>query len=100
MINVIHVGKKQQIPNHYVVILNKHVKYVQVLLYGVLNNNNWSLDTQTTGYWDCCKLSCSQSNKGNMNSPILACDAKTRTKIYNPEIKDVCHSGTYSSCDD
>ena len=38
---------------------------------------DWHQGTYTTGYWDCCKPSCSWSGKGDVEAPVLSCEAET-----------------------
>jgi len=57
--------------------------------------------TWTTGYWDCCKPSCSWPNKGSVNKPTLACDANTGAKLTDPNVPSVCGGqGSAASCAD
>merc|ERR1712117_422263 len=47
------------------------------------SSDDWVRGTWTTGYWDCCKPSCSWPGKGNTNRPVLACDADTGERLEN-----------------
>ena len=38
------------------------------------STTGWTQGTYTTGYWDCCKPSCSWPGKGHVNHPTLSCD--------------------------
>eukprot|EP00928_Gymnodinium_smaydae_P065769 TRINITY_DN48867_c0_g1_i1.p1 TRINITY_DN48867_c0_g1~~TRINITY_DN48867_c0_g1_i1.p1 ORF type:complete len:468 (-),score=45.65 TRINITY_DN48867_c0_g1_i1:128-1531(-) len=64
------------------------------------DDGQWNHGTWTTGYWDCCKPSCAWSNKGNVNTPTKACDAKTGKKLSNPNVASVCGGGTAAACAD
>jgi len=65
------------------------------------STDDWVRGTWTTGYWDCCKPSCSWPNKGNMNRPVLACDADTGEKLMDANEPSVCNGGGKSaSCAD
>jgi len=57
--------------------------------------------TYTTGYWDCCKPSCSWPGKGNVNRPTLSCDANTGQKLFDANEGSVCGGvGRSASCPD
>jgi len=56
--------------------------------------------TWTTGYWDCCKPSCSWPNKGRMSRPVLSCDASTGEKLTDANVASVCDGGPAASCAD
>jgi len=60
--------------------------------------NGWIPGTWTTGYWDCCKPSCSWSGKGNVKIPVQACDAQTGERLANPDEPSVCQGGRAASC--
>merc|ERR1719277_349544 len=53
----------------------------------------WKHGTWTTGYWDCCKPSCSWANKGRVSRPTLACDAATGRKLADANVASVCRGG-------
>lgn len=53
----------------------------------------------TTGYWDCCKPSCSWNGKGNVDTPTRACDA-TGAVLDDINAASVCDGGTAASCAD
>lgn len=68
---------------------------------GPATSGDWVRGTWTTGYWDCCKPSCSWPDKGNMNRPVLACDADTGAKLANTNEPSVCGGGgKAASCAD
>jgi len=50
----------------------------------------WETGTWTTGYWDCCKPSCSWPNKGKLDSPVASCDAHTGKRLDSANVKSVC----------
>jgi len=56
--------------------------------------------TWTTGYWDCCKPSCSWPDKGDVDKPFQACDARTGAKLFDANEKSVCDGGNAASCID
>eukprot|EP00928_Gymnodinium_smaydae_P090241 TRINITY_DN74069_c0_g1_i1.p1 TRINITY_DN74069_c0_g1~~TRINITY_DN74069_c0_g1_i1.p1 ORF type:complete len:763 (+),score=84.50 TRINITY_DN74069_c0_g1_i1:52-2340(+) len=58
----------------------------------------WVTGTWTTGYWDCCKPSCSWPGKGNVNKPTLSCNAQTGATLADPNVKSVCDGGNAASC--
>mmetsp|Transcript_62000 Transcript_62000/g.135582 ORF Transcript_62000/g.135582 Transcript_62000/m.135582 type:complete len:468 (+) Transcript_62000:112-1515(+) len=62
--------------------------------------SKWISGTYTTGYWDCCKPSCSWSGKGNVKKPIRSCSSKTGEKLFDADTKSVCDGGTAASCPD
>jgi len=64
------------------------------------SNSSWVEGTYTTGYWDCCKPSCSWPGKGSTNQPVQACHATTGQKLTDPNVKSVCHGGEAASCAD
>lgn len=61
-------------------------------------NSSWVSATYTTGYWDCCKPSCSWPGKGSVGSPVLSCDANSGNVLTDANVKSVCDGGTASSC--
>jgi len=61
---------------------------------------DWITGTWTTGYWDCCKPSCSWPGKGNVSSPTLSCDATTGEKLEDANVASVCGGGSAASCAD
>merc|ERR1712032_1563608 len=61
---------------------------------------NWIEGTYTTGYWDCCKPSCSWPGKGNVNRPVATCDAQSHKKLPGFNDKSVCDGGSAASCKD
>jgi len=60
----------------------------------------WVAGTWTTGYWDCCKPSCSWAGKGNVNKPVQACDARTGKALTNLSEVSVCQGGYAGVCAD
>ena len=58
----------------------------------------WYEGTYTTGYWDCCKPSCSWSGKGDVDTPVLSCEAETGNILTSPDVTSVCDGGTAASC--
>jgi len=58
----------------------------------------WVEGTWTTGYWDCCKPSCSWPGKGHVDKPVLACDSNTGEELYDANTPSVCGGGTAGSC--
>jgi len=62
------------------------------------NATPWIEGTWTTGYWDCCKPSCSWPGKGNVDRPARACDARTGLTIQDRNARSVCGGGTAASC--
>jgi len=61
-------------------------------------DSSWVTGTYTTGYWDCCKPSCSWPNKGKVNEPVLSCDANTGDVLFDTNVASVCHGGSATSC--
>lgn len=59
---------------------------------------NWIEGTYVTGYWDCCKPSCSWPNKGSVSAPVRACKSDGTTA--NPMDVSVCLGGVSASCAD
>ena len=47
---------------------------------------------KTTRYWDCCKPSCSWSNKAPVSAPVKTCD-KGGVNGVNSETTNVCGGG-------
>ncbi|KAJ8607324.1 hypothetical protein CTAYLR_009548 [Chrysophaeum taylorii] len=60
----------------------------------------WTTGTYTTGYWDCCKPSCSWSGKGSVTRPVRSCEAETGNTLDDPDTASVCDGGTAASCAD
>ena len=60
----------------------------------------WHEGTYTTGYWDCCKPSCSWSGKGDVDAPVRSCEAETGDVLSSPDVTSVCDGGTAASCAD
>mmetsp|Transcript_46932 Transcript_46932/g.135704 ORF Transcript_46932/g.135704 Transcript_46932/m.135704 type:complete len:370 (+) Transcript_46932:38-1147(+) len=58
----------------------------------------WVEGTWTTGYWDCCKPSCAWPGKGNVDKPMLACDARTGNVLSDSGERSVCDGGSAGSC--
>ncbi|EGB11551.1 hypothetical protein AURANDRAFT_6432, partial [Aureococcus anophagefferens] len=52
----------------------------------------------TTGYWDCCKPSCSWSGEGDVDAPVLSCEAETGATLSSPDVISVGGGGTAASC--
>merc|ERR1712187_373299 len=63
------------------------------------STTGWTQGTYTTGYWDCCKPSCSWPGKGQVNHPTLSCDVDGN-KLQDANVASVCDGGTASSCAD
>lgn len=63
------------------------------------STTGWTQGTYTTGYWDCCKPSCSWPGKGHVNHPTLSCDVDGN-KLQDANVASVCDGGTASSCAD
>ena len=57
----------------------------------------WHEGTYTTGYWDCCKPSCSWSGKGDVDAPVRSCEAETGDVLSSPDVTSVCDGGTAAS---
>jgi hypothetical protein len=52
----------------------------------------------TTRYWDCCKPSCSWSNKATLSTgPVLTCD-KDDNPLSSPDVKSACDGGSAYMC--
>mmetsp|Transcript_6459 Transcript_6459/g.19616 ORF Transcript_6459/g.19616 Transcript_6459/m.19616 type:complete len:451 (+) Transcript_6459:30-1382(+) len=60
----------------------------------------WVTGTYTTGYWDCCKPSCSWPGKGNVDRPVRSCEAETGATLSDYNTVSVCDAGTAASCSD
>merc|ERR1740138_1591944 len=60
--------------------------------------SGWTTGTYTTGYWDCCKPSCSWGGKGNVNRPIPSCDLNGQ-ELSDNNVQSVCQGGSATSCD-
>lgn len=60
--------------------------------------SGWIEGTYTTGYWDCCKPSCSWPNKGRVTAPVKAC--KADGSAAGPNDASVCDGGVAASCTD
>jgi hypothetical protein len=58
----------------------------------------WMRGTWTTGYWDCCKPSCSWPGKGHLNAPLRSCDTSTGSPLQDANVRSVCDGGTAASC--
>ena len=58
----------------------------------------WQLGTYTTRYWDCCKPSCAWNGKGDVDRPVLACEAETGEILTDANVAGVCDGGTAASC--
>jgi len=58
----------------------------------------WVNGTFTTGYWDCCKPSCSWPGKGKVDKPVLACDATTGEVLSDALAQSACQGGPAASC--
>jgi hypothetical protein len=57
---------------------------------------NWVDGTYITGYWDCCKPSCSWPGKGSVTSPVKSC--KPDGTAAGPNDLSVCDGGVAASC--
>jgi len=62
--------------------------------------SEWIAGTWTTGYWDCCKPSCSWPGKGRVDVPVAACSASTGQRLEDPGADSVCQGGPAASCTD
>jgi len=51
----------------------------------------------TTRYWDCCKPSCSWSNKARVTRPVLTC-AKDNKPLADPNLRSGCDGGPAFAC--
>ena len=51
-----------------------------------------------THYWDCCKPSCAWNGKGDVDRPVLACEAETGEILTDANVAGVCDGGTAASC--
>jgi len=60
----------------------------------------WTNATFTTGYWDCCKLSCSWPGKGRVNKPVRSCEAVTGKTLSDHTVQSACEGGTAVACAD
>lgn len=60
----------------------------------------WYTGTYTTGYWDCCKPSCSWPDKGDVDNPVRMCAAETGATLDDANTPSVCDGGTAASCAD
>ena len=49
----------------------------------------WTEGTFTTGYWDCCKLSCAWPGKGNVDKPVRSCEAETGSFLSSFNVASV-----------
>lgn len=58
----------------------------------------WKRSTWTTGYWDCCKPSCSWPGKGSVNQPFASCDTGTGEVLTNFNAPSACGGGHAASC--
>ena len=56
--------------------------------------------TYTTGYWDCCKPSCSWPGKGNVDHPVYSCSASSGAQLSNANVPSACGGGDAASCND
>mmetsp|Transcript_31272 Transcript_31272/g.99718 ORF Transcript_31272/g.99718 Transcript_31272/m.99718 type:complete len:346 (+) Transcript_31272:69-1106(+) len=54
--------------------------------------------TWTTGYWDCCKPSCSWPGKGKVKKPVMACDVETGEILYDANEPSICQGGRAATC--
>jgi hypothetical protein len=61
-----------------------------------LASTNWVEGTYVTGYWDCCKPSCSWPNKGNVTAPVQSCKADGTFASANDS--SICDGGVAGSC--
>jgi hypothetical protein len=59
---------------------------------------SWVYGTWTTGYWDCCKPSCSWPGKGNVSQPVQACSASTGAALSDTNVASVCDGGDAATC--
>jgi hypothetical protein len=53
----------------------------------------WICNTWVTGKWDCCKPTCAWNGKGNVTSPVLACNA-VGFKITDNLQTSMCDGGS------
>jgi len=61
-------------------------------------DSSWFTGTYTTGYWDCCKPSCSWPGKGNTAKPVLSCEASTGEVLFDANVASVCDGGSAAAC--
>ncbi|GME57155.1 Glycoside hydrolase family 45 [Neofusicoccum parvum] len=54
----------------------------------------------TTRYWDCCKPSCSWSNKAPVSQPVNTCNAANNQYLQNPDATSGCEGGEAFQCSD
>mmetsp|Transcript_20099 Transcript_20099/g.62899 ORF Transcript_20099/g.62899 Transcript_20099/m.62899 type:complete len:351 (-) Transcript_20099:125-1177(-) len=62
--------------------------------------HGWVQGTWTTGYWDCCKPSCSWKGKGKVDKPVASCDIRTGKRLAHTEETSVCNKGVAATCTD
>jgi len=67
---------------------------------GPAPGRGWTNGTWTTGYWDCCKLSCSWPGKGRVNKPVRSCEAVTGKTLSDHTVQSACEGGTAVACAD
>jgi len=60
-------------------------------------DSSWVKGTYTTGYWDCCKPSCSWPGKGAVDKSVQSCDVNGNI-LTDGNVASVCDGGTASSC--
>jgi len=65
-----------------------------------VRESRWIAGTWTTGYWDCCKPSCSWAGKGIVTRPARSCDAMTGKTLLDPNVRSVCQGGVSAMCAD
>ena len=61
---------------------------------------DWVYGTWTTGYWDCCKPSCSFPGKGSTTGPTRFCDFETGEDVSDANELSICVGGRGAACAD
>ncbi|KAM0428167.1 hypothetical protein ACHAPT_007067 [Fusarium lateritium] len=68
-----------------------------IALVGPLAVHAASGNGKSTRYWDCCKPSCSWSDKASVSAPALTCD-KNDNPISDADAKSGCDGGSAYAC--
>merc|ERR1719310_2366270 len=92
---MLHISRKQILPEH-----RKLMLLILAAAVAIVARTEWLSGTYVTGYWDCCKPSCSWRGKGNVNKPVRFCHKSTGFPISNTEERDVCDGGSGTTCSD
>mmetsp|Transcript_29836 Transcript_29836/g.91356 ORF Transcript_29836/g.91356 Transcript_29836/m.91356 type:complete len:469 (+) Transcript_29836:38-1444(+) len=71
-----------------------------LLLTEQVDTEVWTYGTYTTGYWDCCKPSCSNNNKGSVTKFTRYCDVTTGATLLDAFEESVCVGGNGAACAD